>query len=504
MNANVKRRIPLARFGERGRLVNVYALTDGLGYYLARVEWNDSDGSRKTKSFNVGTDNQRRKAAERHGKQVAESLAGGAPPEEPPALEAAPVAPPVADSVVAHPRGGRGTPVSTRRAVRSYGSYGCSVNVFDLDFRYPNGVTKTETRIEWRYEGKRYTRSVHGTELERHQAAETYADAVIQKITTVEAAPQVPALTLTVGDLWRAYLKGKQGDWKPATTKLVKSRWKVFCLHMDPEVAAEHFNGTDMNTFRDKMFSVNTKRGVPMAGAQIAGHLDLIKGIFSYALQLGLITTNPIVRYTVRTGTRYAPADIAEFSPEEWRAMLMQLNNRSKLQWRGWAMLALDGLLAVRLRALVRLEWSWVDLDANCIVWPAGVIKQGRPVTHFLTPDLRMILRVCKVWARREDYTGPYVFFGRYKDKRETHISAHNVYWHLAEAQRRAGITPKPYRGMHGLRRMRGKEIYNATKDLLKVGLWLGNTDIRVLKRSYVKDRREDYDEILASLSMPR
>ena len=41
------------------------------------------------------------------------------------------------------------------------------------------------------------------------------------------------------------------------------------------------------------------------------------------------------------------------------------------------------------------------------------------------------------------------------------------------------------------------------TGDITKVGLWLGDTDVRVLMRSYLRNRQDDLKHVVSGLSLP-
>jgi integrase len=67
-----------------------------------------------------------------------------------------------------------------------------------------------------------------------------------------------------------------------------------------------------------------------------------------------------------------------------------------------------------------------------------------------------------------------------------------------------AGVKRAKYQSMHSLRRMRGKSVLEATGDITKVGAWLGDSDVRVLTRSYLRNRPDDLKHVVADATLPQ
>jgi hypothetical protein len=74
----------------------------------------------------------------------------------------------------------------------------------------------------------------------------------------------------------------------------------------------------------------------------------------------------------------------------------------------------------------------------------------------------------------------------------------------LTAAEMRADIPHVAFRGMHGFRRGAAKNVLELTGgDLNKAGEWIGDTDLRALKRSYLKSRPEELRSVANRLWMP-
>lgn len=384
----------------------------------------------------------------------------------------------------------------SRSPIKTVGRYGATVNVFAMTL---DG--DPVARVEWRESGKRCTRTFRGTKRDRENAALAFAEGTSFRLQG-HVAPTV--VRRTVGDIWKAYLTAHEADWRPTTRTVVEARWKVFTLHVAPNTYADLVQPETLDAWRVALLATNTKRKEPMARNQVAHHIQVVKAVWRFARQRRLLSENVLADYAVKKGRDYQARVIPEFSGDEWSKVLLQLSPRRALHWRAWAAIALDGLLATRSRALLALTWADVDMTARVITWPAATDKIGRSRVQPLPRDAVKILRVAMIWARRDRYDGPFVFYSpqqRTRSKPWTY-SALNSALHVAGD--RAGVKKVAFRSMHSLRRMSGNNALAATGDITKVGQWLGDTDLRVLKRSYLRDRKEDLAVVVAKSALPK
>ena len=383
----------------------------------------------------------------------------------------------------------------TRVPLKTVGRYGATVNVFHMTLDGEPVV-----RCEWREKGKRCTRTFRGVKRDREGMALAFAEGTAYRLQG-HTAPK--AVRRTVGDLWTAYLTAHESDWRPKTLALARARWRPFTLHVDPLTYADLVQPETLDSWRVALLSTPTKRGEPMARNQVAHHIQLVKSVWRFARQRKMLAENVLADYAVKKGRDYQARVIPEYSGGEWARVLMQLSPRRALHWRAWAAIALDGMLATRSSALLSLRWSDVDMARRVITWPAATDKLGRVRTQPLPRDAVTVLRVARVWARRDGYAGPFVFYSpqaRTVAKPWTY-SALNAALHTASD--RAGVPRLAFRAMHSLRRMAGNNALAATGDITKVGQWLGDTDLRVLKRSYLRDRPEDLAGVVAAAGIP-
>lgn len=382
-----------------------------------------------------------------------------------------------------------------RVRIATCGAYGATVNVFGMTL---NG--EAVARVEWREGPSRYTKTFRGNKADRIAQAKAFAEGTAARLGGVTTSAKK---RWTVGELWEAYLLAKGGEWRPKTHTLALARWKPWATYIDPRTYADLVQPETLDRWKAELLVRPTERGVPMARNQIAHHVQLVKAVWRHARQRRLIGENTLADYAVRTGRDYEPRQVPEYTGEEWAAILGRLDYRSALRWRAWAAVALDGLLGARSRALLQLTWEDVDLVRRTITWPAATDKLGRRRVQPLPRDAVFALRVCRVWARRDRYEGPFVLYGaqqRTRGKAWTYSALNDL---LHKAAREAGVRQVPFRAMHSLRRMAAGNVLAVTGDITRVGDWLGDTDVRVLRRSYLRSRPDDLAPVVAAAQLP-
>lgn len=384
----------------------------------------------------------------------------------------------------------------SRVVIAKLGRYGQTVNVFAAQVN-----DEPVARVEWRELGQRKTKTFHGTRRDREAAAKAYAEGVLDRL---QGGDVVAPKRYTVGELWTAYLTAHAPDWRPKTLILAKARWKPFTQHVNPLTWADLVQPETLDSWRlDLLTSKRDKTAQAMARNQVAHHIQLVKSVWRFAKQRKLIADNPLADYAVKKGRDYGAIEVPEYTPADWAAILKQLPFRDSRRWRPWAAIALDGMLAPRSRALLQLKWTDIDMTARTIRWPGETDKLGRVRVQPLPRDAVFALRVCRVWARRQGYEGAYVFYGVQARTREATWTYAALNKQLHDAADRAGVRKVKYRAMHSLRRMAGGNVLAATGDITKVGDWLGDTDMRVLKKSYLRARPEGLATVVATTKLP-
>lgn len=395
--------------------------------------------------------------------------------------------------------------MSGRTPVERFGAYGRRVNVFRTTLRGESVV-----RVEWRERDAtgrpiRRTETFRGPKREAERAAKAFGEGVAQRLAGGAAA--ATAARRTVDELWAAYLLAHEVDWRPKTAALARARWKPWSKKAGPRTYADLISPETLDEFRAHLLTVpRRKTGRPMAKNQVAHHIQLVKSVWRWGAMRRLIPWNPLEGYAVRRGRDYAPLAVDEFSPDECAAILGALSARDPKQWRPWVAVVLAAVLAPRSNALLHLTWDAVDLEARTVTWDAAHDKLGRRRVQPLPRDAVWALRVAAVWRRRLGVTSPYVLPGANKRTAEagrpwTYQALNKA---LHNAADRAGVPWKPYRAMHAFRRMAAKTVLAATGDLELAGRWLGDTDLRVLKRSYLRDRADDLTPAADAVALQR
>lgn len=386
----------------------------------------------------------------------------------------------------------------TRTALGKFGRYGATVNVFAMTL---DG--EPVARVEWREgpEKRRRTETFRGTKRDREAAAKAFAEGIAHRLRGTPA--EVP-VRRTVGDLWTAYCTAHDVDWRPKTRTLNRARWHVWTLHVAPHLWADLVRPETLDQWREALLTLpRAKTGAPMARNQVAHHIQLVKSVWRWATARTMLPENPIADYAVRKGRDYRAQAVPEYTPAQWGAILARLPYRDARRWRAWAAIALDGLLAPRSNALLSLEWGDVDMAARTVRWRGELDKVGTERVQALPRDAVFALRVMRVWRQRAGYTGPYLFFPVHADNRRGRWSYQALNALLHKASREAGVPVVKYRAMHGLRRMVAGNVLSVTGDITKVGDWLGDSDVRTLRRSYLRNRTDGLDAVVGAMTLP-
>ncbi len=392
----------------------------------------------------------------------------------------------------------------SRTKLKTYGRYGATVNVFAMSL---DG--EDVARAEWRELDRtgrkvRKTETFRGPKREREKLAFAFAESKQIKLSTTTEAP---VARRTIKDINDAFVLAHAPDWRPNTLRLHRERMKPFLTFVDPYTFADLVTPELLDAYRaDLLGKDRAKTGAPMARNQVAHHIQKIKQVWKFARERKLLRENVIGDYAVRRGRDYTPLEVPEFTPAQFARIMGQLSPRSALTWRAWAAIALDGLLAPRSNAMLQLDVARdIDMRRRTVTWQKEHDKVGKVRVQPLPRDAVYVLRVCRVWARREGYTGRFLFYSpqerrRVVDKPWTYSALNGA---LHRACDRAGVARVTYRALHGLRRMRGKSVLELTGDITKVGAYLGDTDVRVLRKSYLRDRPEDLVHVVAGTSLP-
>jgi integrase len=384
----------------------------------------------------------------------------------------------------------------TAKSLKVYGEHGRKVRVY---VETTAGGTKY-VRVRWREGGKRKTESWHDTR-ENREKAHAYAKGVAHRLEHRTAAPPAP---VTLYDLYTKYLQANP-HWRPSALRNNRARWKKFQAFAGMGRAAHTVTMEMIDEFRAEMRKPGAARGGrPHAVNQVGEHVKVVKAVFRFAEVRGLIAKNPIANYTVKLPKDEKRDEMAEYSNAEWAAVLGAMSPRRAQEWRPYCLILLAGVLSTRINALLHLRWEDVDLNARSVRWRAETDKMGHERSQALPRDAVRALRIARVWAKRDQYTGTLVFYGaqdrtRKADKPYTYQGLNAA---LLRAEEAAGVEHIPYRAMHGYRRTAGGNVLDATGDPYQAMEWLGQTDLRTTMR-YLKKRQVRQRELAKVVSAP-
>jgi integrase len=385
--------------------------------------------------------------------------------------------------------------VSNSKTLKVYGEHGRRVRVY---------IEQTPTRyvrVRWREGNRRKTESWHDTR-ENREKAHAYAKGVAARLEHRIAAPPAP---IALFDLYNKYLQANT-HWRGKTRTNSEARWKKFQSFAGMSRAAHTVTMEMLDEFRAELRKPDAARGgKPHAINQVGEHVKVVKAVFRFARLRKLIAENPLADYVVKLPKDEKRDEMAEYSNEEWGAVLGALSPRRAKEWRAYCAVLLAGVLSTRINALLNLRWPDVDLTSpRSVLWRSATDKMGHERRQALPRDAVRALRIARVWAHRAGYAGDLVFFGAQErtqaaDKPYTYAALNAA---LLRAEEAAGVAHIAYRAMHGYRRTAGGNVLDATNDPYQAMEWLGQTDLRTTMK-YLKKRKVRQQELAKLVSAP-
>jgi integrase len=349
-------------------------------------------------------------------------------------------------------------------------------------------------RVEWREHGRRLTRSWEDS-AEGRRLAKATAKGIKQRLDSRGIAV---VARLRVGELFDKYVLALSPGWRPGTLKNARNNWRLFQETVSPTTYADLVTQETLDEVRAAL------RGRGIAPNQIRACLTRVLAVWTWARRRRILAENVLADYENALPKDGQPLDVPEYTPADVAALMAQLSFRSSRTWRTWCAVQIASLLGPRQNALLNLEWRDVDLRSRTVRWRAELDKRGREREQPLPREAVFAFRVAAMWRRRSGYMGRFVFLpvqARRADRPWTYAA---LSAQLTAAEGRAGIAHVAYRGMHGFRRGACKNVLAVTNgDLNKAGEWIGDTDLRTLKRSYLKTRPEELRSVANLLRMP-
>jgi integrase len=148
---------------------------------------------------------------------------------------------------------------------------------------------------------------------------------------------------------------------------------------------AVHLNLGDVNRFRTKRFCETTKRGGPPAPATVDHEVELLKRMLNFAVDCGDLSHNPISRAKLlrKPNVRRSVVDDEAFA---------RLFDSAEPNLKPIILTAYD--TGMRLREVLDLRWSQVDLASGSIYLAAQDTKTQQPRTPVLLSRTKEVLKI--------------------------------------------------------------------------------------------------------------
>jgi integrase len=384
-----------------------------------------------------------------------------------------------------------GSPSVPRKIIAEHGSHGRSVRVFVETF----GDKRRQdlVRAQWREGGKRRTESMPFSR-ENVRTVKAFAVGVASRLALPGADKRVRLKMHELGERFvAAHPVGEV--WRRKTLKTWTNRWKVWSAFATPDRFIDSVTMETLDQFRAAM------RVQGYAVNQIANHVQMVKSVYTFARERGYIGENAIAGYRMRLSKDQRRMVVGEWTNEECAKILAQFSKKDSRQWRPLVAITLDAVLGARSNALLNLEWRDVDLNARIVRWRPELDKLAKDREQPLPRDAVYALRVARVWRERMKYTGPFVLPAVKKSRRGayTYQALNNQ---LRLAAKAAGLRWVKYKAMHAFRRMVVNNVLALTGNITRAGQYIGDTDLKTLGRSYVRERADDLRDVAGMVSL--
>jgi len=181
------------------------------------------------------------------------------------------------------------------------------------------------------------------------------------------------ASKLTVANAWNAYQPVSERD--NDTWLSEKGRAKHIVRFLGPRVTAE-LTVKDIDEYRTRRLGEKTPRGNPPAPATLDKEVELLKRMLNYAVACGSLKSNPIAAVKLLRKPNVRRSVLGDAAFEKLFAAA-----ESALQ----PILLVAYETGMRLREVLGLNWSQVDLKAGVVKLAAQDTKTEEPRTVFLT-----------------------------------------------------------------------------------------------------------------------
>lgn len=402
--------------------------------------------------------------------------------------------------------------MAKRKRIATYGRRGQLVRVFDEVVGGHRLV-----RVQWNEtRGAPLTTESWPFSKANVDAAKGYAQGVDQRLAAGGAAPVADRSVRELADL---HVAAMAESWAPATLRNFRHRWARFEAFVGRHTSWRLVTEETLDEFRAKM------RAADIAVTQRGETVKAVKQCFRWAKRRKLIPENPIGDYVIKVAKAERPVDIPEWSPEDvgrlGGQLLAEQASRSARYWRIEVAFFLVANQGSRSNAFLHLAWADVNLSGETARHPTvpGVVLPPRSVwwnpkydktaeerVQPLTRGAVRALRLAAVWRRRAGEQGPWVFFSPRVDRQGTGepwtYSAANAALRALADRCRPVVAWHTNRAFHGFRKFRAGEIHRLTGSERAAADWIGDKDIKVVRKHYLKKRAEEQRGVAAQVNV--
>jgi integrase len=247
---------------------------------------------------------------------------------------------------------------------------------------------------------------------------------------------------VTQREVWDAFVAAEFAHLRPATRVNYTGHWRRWVAFSGEDSPCASLKVLDAKRYREEA-------GQRIALNQVRISWQVLRLVYRWAVQHELLEAHPFTLLRWSVG-KDAPGALApdEYTRDEWNAMLAAMNPAHEDDARLWVAMQLIGFHGQRLNSVRHLRWEDVDRAAGRITWVAAWQKQGKNVVHPVLSGTSEALAVAFRWPRGEQWVIP----SRRDPSRP--VSAQTLLSRLAVVEAKAGVPHRPYRGLHGGRRM--------------------------------------------------
>lgn len=319
----------------------------------------------------------------------------------------------------------------------------------------------------------------------------------------------------THAQLWKAYTESPAYQSRRMRTKgNYTERWRKWM----------HFRGERTMVDETGLIHVDQYYAAAKAGGmapnQIRGIINVARIVYNWGQSRKLVSNNELALYRWHTAEGEEPSEPAEYTEEEFLAILEELSPQSHRDWRAHVALMLAGHQGQRANTVLHLRWQDVNpAGDDQFLWPSEYQKNRLDFAQPMTWDAVAALETAKYWRARCNYEGPWVLFagggnkpigskvhGNARHGRKLRTEAQDTAYtyqaawiKLVAAEQRAGVEHKPRRAFHGFRKMVAGNVTDRTGDDRLGMQYIGDRDMKQAKK-YLKRRNSRMERAALSV----